>query len=89
MPVMDGFTFARAIREWELSRSTASGEDLSQHARGRQCMCVLSSNFGPTETEQCAQIGVDFFEQKPVRGRVSVDNYLHRKKLQQFGLQTQ
>jgi CheY-like chemotaxis protein len=70
MPVMDGFTFARAIREWELNRSKAYEEGFSRH-----CICVLSSNSGCIETEQCAQIGVDFFEPKPVMSRVGVDNF--------------
>jgi CheY-like chemotaxis protein len=66
MPIMDGLTFA-AIREWELNRIAAYGEGLSQNDQGRLTLCVVSSNSGSVESEQCAQIGVDFFEPKPVR----------------------
>jgi CheY-like chemotaxis protein len=58
MPNMDGFGCARALREWD--------QGLLVSRLHRQPICILSSHTDPEETERCAEIGVDFFEAKPV-----------------------
>lgn len=70
MPVMDGFACATSLRRWERNRL------LSQKGKhdGRQYLCVVSSLSSPKEREQCAQIGFDFFEPKPVRPQLATDS---------------
>jgi len=57
MPVMNGFCAAAEFRKWE-----RAAVDSSKH----QAICVVSCYSGKNELEMSVEVGIDFFETKPV-----------------------
>jgi len=63
MPVMSGFSCTAAFRTWE--RSPGGGNLQAKEAA--QVICVLSGHSGDRELALCDEVGVDWFERKPVK----------------------
>jgi CheY-like chemotaxis protein/HPt (histidine-containing phosphotransfer) domain-containing protein len=67
MPVMDGLTATRCLREREAAGDASPGD-----AR-RQRVIALTAHAVPAERQRCLAAGMDGFLSKPVRARELVD----------------
>lgn len=58
MPVMDGYTTAKAIRDWELSQKTTSSKRLP--------IIAVTAHAMKGDRERCLEVGMDDYLSKPL-----------------------